>query len=119
MRTKLSVILALVTVALSAASPAFAHDWRSQTRNRKDGVIGPVQAALDGGLVAQAALAPVTVGHPSAVPFKGTLTNLPTDPNAGYPSPTVACEAPACAEIDIDVPSGAKTLYGTIAWDQP
>ena len=113
MRTKLFVILALFAVALSSASPAFAHDWRALKRNRKR-ASRPLQSALDGGLVAQAALAPVSVGHPSAVPFRGTLTNLPTDSNAGYPSPTAACAAPSCAEIQVDVPSGAKTLYATI-----
>ena len=122
MRTKLSVLAALlvVAVALAASSaPAFAHDWRSEGRNRKNAPIGPLQQALAGGVVAQATFGSVSAGHPRAVPFRGTLTNLPTDPSAGFPSPTAACGPPSCAELRVDVPDGAKTLYGTIGWDQP
>ena len=119
MRTKLSVLAALVAVALATTSPAFAHDWRREGLNRKDAPLGPLQSALEGGVVAQATFGSVTAGHPRAVPFRGKLTNLPTDPSAGYPSPTAACGPPTCAEIQVDVPDSAKTLYGTIGWNQP
>jgi len=104
---------------LLSASPAFAHDWRALKVAEKPLKLGPLQAALPGAVRAQATVTAVSTGHPQAIPFSGTLTNLPTDPSVTYPSPTAACDPAMCAELDVDVPASAKTLYGTISWNQP
>lgn len=112
-------VLAIAAAMLSTAAPALAHDHRAPQSEKKKVEIGPLQAPSAGALFARVQISGATPGHPALVPFSGELTNLPIDPNVTYPSPTGPCDAAACRELQVDVPAGMKTLYGTIRWNQP
>lgn len=112
------VALALVAGLVLAASPASAHEWRAEGA-RHEVSLGPLEPAEPRALAARVALAPPAPGRPEAASFDGVLTNLPEDPRATYPSPTEACEAPSCRELQVEVPEGARSLYATIRWTQP
>lgn len=120
-RTTRGVAAVAITaaVAVLGASPAVAHDHRTALLEQQPQLVGPLEPATAHATLGVASLARPAPRRPSVVPFEGELTNVPVDPAVSYPSPTAACDVPSCAELQVDVPTGTRTLYGTIGWERP
>jgi hypothetical protein len=112
-----AVLTTLVTVGVL---PAAAHDHRPLQRLQEERrpYTGKVRDALKGALKGKVTFAAAEVGKPEVVPFNGELTELTSDPAFAYPSPVDTCAPESCAEMQVTVPEGMRSLYASIAWEQ-
>jgi LPXTG-motif cell wall-anchored protein len=119
-RSLVAAVTVLTTVVLVGALPAAAHDHRAIQRlqEKHRPYTGEVRDALKGALKGKVNFAAATPGKPEVVPFTGELTELTSDPMVEYPSPTDTCAPESCAELQVNVPEGMKSLYASIGWQQ-
>jgi hypothetical protein len=117
-----AAVAVVTTVTVVGAVPVAAHDHRVLLRLREQArknrvVTNVIHDALRGAVKGQVSFATAVPGTPEVAPFSGELTELTSDPLFSYPDPT-SCVPGSCAELQVQVPDGMKSLYASISWPQ-
>src|SRR5688572_12690287 len=118
-RNYLAVLASVLPAAVlfAGAPPASAHDHRAIIEGQSEPTTG-LPLAPNPQAVAMQATIDSAAGAPG-VALSGNLTNLPDTLASTFQTPADPCEPESCAEFQVQVPDGAKSLYATIGWEQP